>query len=298
MTDEEQFKFASDLAKKLKDTPSELQIPVYKSTLNNISDLKERSKVENIVDMMIKINTPSNVVVLIHGIRTYAPWQELLKSELDKHGVKSYPIGYGYFDSFRFWFPYFFRQGPIEKITQELRNIQAKYPTDNIIVIAHSFGTYVISKILLNSPDVKINRLLLCGSIIKNSFRWDKLPKIPRGGIINDCGLKDIWPLLAKSLSWGYGSTGRFGFKSSEVTDRYHDFGHSDFFDHEFMQKFWIPFILHGQPVKSEKKPISSGWLIPFDILPISTICLICLPIINYRHELLAILKNFILNLN
>lgn len=149
---------------------------------------------------------------------------------------------------------------------------------------------------LSKNPDIKIHRLLLCGSIVKNAFRWDKLPKIPQNGIINDCGSKDFYPILAKALSWGYGSSGRFGFKTNEVEDRYHDFGHSDFFELEFMKKFWIPFIIRGERIQSDwntKIPNPCFLLNQLDSLPIKSIFLAIGIFYHYQDNLLEFIKLF-----
>lgn len=296
MSDKDVQKFVCNLNIKLSNTPDHLKLQIIKDSLNTIQDPSQKALAESLLDIYINVvGLPSNIVVLIHGIRTYAQWQELLKSELESNDTKTYTIGYGYFDAFRFWFPFVFRRFPINKVKQQLRNIQTKHPKDKIIVVAHSYGTYVISKIISDEPDIKVHRLLLCGSIIKNSFRWDKLARLPQGGIINDCGTKDIWPVLAKSLSWGYGSSGRFGFQTSEVENRYHDLGHSDFFEAEFMKQFWLPFIITGTPIKSEwnkQIPNPPIWIQIFDILPISNLILFGSTIIIFWNKLAMILKN------
>jgi len=70
--------------------------------------------------------------------------------------------------------------------------------------------------------------------------------------VINDAGTSDYWPVLASLLSWGYGASGAFGFKTICVKDRFHDCGHSDFFSDEHMQKYWVPFLVDGQVVTSD----------------------------------------------
>ena len=296
MSNRDVEQFVYNLRNKLSNTPDNLKLKTIKDALNTIQDPSQKSLAESLLDIVTNVvGLPSNIVVLIHGIRTYAQWQELLKSELESKDTKAFTIGYGYFDAFRFWFPFVFRRFPINKVKQQLRNIQTNHPKDKIIVVAHSYGTYVISKIISDEPDIKVHRLLLCGSIIKNSFRWDKLARLPQGGIINDCGTKDIWPVLAKSLSWGYGSSGRFGFQTSEVENRYHNLGHSDFFEIEFMRQFWLPFLLNGECIKSDwNKQIPNPPILIkfFDILPTSNLILFGTPIIMYRNELVMILKN------
>ncbi len=72
------------------------------------------------------------------------------------------------------------------------------------------------------------------------------------GHILNDCGKKDVWPVLAKSMSWGYGSTGTYGMKSGTVHDRFHPINHSQYFNDKFVKKYWKPFIKERKIVKTE----------------------------------------------
>ena len=51
------------------------------------------------------------VVLLIHGIRTQADWGPMVRSKLEVPGkIEVIPIKYGYFDAFRFWFPFWTTQ--------------------------------------------------------------------------------------------------------------------------------------------------------------------------------------------
>ena len=239
--------FRNQLLDELKDLSQEKQLNHIKIRIASIPDEKDRQLAETFLSFGIFLSAPKLVVALIHGIRTYATWQELVRHRLDQCGsTTTYSIGYGYLDAFRFWCP-FTRKTPIERILKELRGIQMKHRNDKVCVIAHSFGTYIVSKILLQHPDVQLDRLLFCGSVIPENFGWDNIANFPSGGVVNDCGSKDIWPVLAKCASWGYGASGTFGFKTYKVRDRYHDFGHSDFFDKDFIERFWLPFLLEAK---------------------------------------------------
>ncbi len=192
------------------------------------------------------------IVVLIHGIRTFAEWQDKVKNEFsqDLH-ISVVAIGYDYFDLLRFWCPLFFRNAPIRRVEQQLRNITSENNHAKLVVVAHSFGTYIISNILRFSPDIRIERLLLCGSIIKTDWRWDLVPQRPKL-ILNDVGDKDIFPVLAKAASWGYGASGTFGFKAQEVNDRFHHCKHSDFFELDHIKNFWVPFLKEAHIAQSD----------------------------------------------
>lgn len=193
------------------------------------------------------------IVVLIHGIRTHAEWQERLKTQLEATGIKGIPIGYGFFDLFRFLCPLFTRAKPQRRVERELRSIRSKYPNAEISVVAHSFGTYLMSQILEDATDIRIHRLLLCGSVIPRDYRWDKVKSRVTGTVLNEAGAKDIWPALAR-VTWGFGPSGTLGFKTAHVDDRFHNCGHSDFFQEQHMTKYWLPFLSDGQIV-----PLANG---------------------------------------
>ncbi|WP_442776344.1 hypothetical protein [Sphaerotilus montanus] len=204
------------------------------------------------------------VVALVHGIRTSANWQEKVRESFcGENNVKVYPIGYGYFDVFRFIGP--LRSEPIKRVRDELRDLRRIHPECDLVVVAHSFGTYIISKILSNSPDIRISRILLCGSIIPEDYRWNNISlPLNQNTLINEVGTKDYWPVVARVVSLGYGGSGSFGFKTARVLDRYFDYGHSDFFTKEHFDNFWRPFILDGKVVRSpwdSQRPTPSMWL-------------------------------------
>ncbi|WP_417408378.1 caspase family protein [Hoeflea sp.] len=197
-------------------------------------------------------NTDSikQIVILLHGIRTRAWWQgtltTLIESETDSIVI---PIKYGRFDLFRFILPFYFLKNPtISKIEKRIEDTIDQFPDAKITIIAHSFGTYALSEILFRNPRIRLNRIVLCGAIIRNDFPWDRLysqiaDTNSRSSIINECGLRDIWPLAAQSLTWGYGSSGVDGFGTVGVRDRFHDLGHSDFLTEEFARTYWLPLI-------------------------------------------------------
>lgn len=236
-------------------TPDESKLSVFQGFLCGITDPTERQQLETLywISKSLHPSNPSqDIVVLIHGIRTNAPWQEKFAAKLEElPNIKAVPIGYGYFDAPRFWFPFITRREPIEHVARQIRTLKNDNPNARISVIAHSFGTYIISKILDDQTDISIHRLQLCGSIISPKFRWDKAKPRIKGAVLNDVGTNDIWPPLATCLTWDYGPTGALGFKDASVRDRFFKCGHSDFFTDNHMEKYWIPFLIDGQIVSS-----------------------------------------------
>ena len=191
---------------------------------------------------------PDHIVVLIHGIRTHASWAEMVGSVLAKEtGAKVVPLKYGFFDVFRFLCPFFTRLAPVERIVRELRDLRTQYPTARISVVAHSFGTYALIR-ALEEPDIHLHRVILCGCIVRETFRRARYSaQLGKDPLLNDCGTHDVWPVLAKSITWGYGATGTFGFGTVGVHDRFNKFGHGDYFDSGFIEKYWVPFIRDGE---------------------------------------------------
>jgi len=207
------------------------------------------------------IPLPKHVVVLLHGMNTNAEWQEALADAIRNcSNLEPLVVGYGNFHPLKFWFPFFFRQGRINKVATDLRGICKRNPNVHISVVAHSFGTYIISRIIEKYPDVKLHRILLCGAIVDTDYDWSMVTSQFKYPVINDIGRRDPWPSMAKSLSWGFGDSGCIGFQNSLVRDRHFTYGHSGFLNPKHMQKFWLPYLLDGKvvhsPYTSKRRPM------------------------------------------
>jgi TIR domain len=197
------------------------------------------------IDRPVQVLRRLQLVILLHGIMTRAEWLTSIRSLLEDDDVTVVePCGYGFFSALGLWFPFVFRQLPISVVESKLRDAISRHESERreIIVIAHSYGTYILSQILRSSPDIEVDRVLFCGSIVRENYRWDQLPNRP-DQVVNEAGSRDIWPILAKSCSWGYGTTGTFGFLGFGVEDRFHNLSHSDFFKTGFAERFWKPWV-------------------------------------------------------
>lgn len=246
-------------------SPPQKQLQLLQELIAKIDDPLERERIETFVSLARCIpQAPETILVLIHGIRTDAVWHDDLQSVVEAEGVKIkkiVQINFGFFSTPRFlWWG---RGKALDHVTEQLRVIKSDYPTDRFVVIAHSFGTYLITKILDKFSDIRIDHLVLCGAVVRQKFPWHRLPNWPKEGVVNDCGTKDPWPIFAKIITFGFGASGRFGFQSVKVKNRYHDIDHSGFFNHDFFKKFWLPLIANNHFVTSEwnYKRKSTKWI-------------------------------------
>lgn len=254
--------FVKEIQRQVDAAPLQHRQELLVQKLRSIEDRKLRAELETLWPLARSVPAPAGTIVLLfHGIRTEGVWQDKAKQVLSKlNNCTVFPIKYGFFSAIGFWLPIPFRSRVVKKVVDELRDVRSRYSNHQVCVVAHSFGTYAISRVLLRHTDIQIYRLILCGSIIKRQFRWDRLARYPIGGVQNLCGTKDNWPILAYALSWGYGPSGTFGFGTSRVNDAFFESGHSDFFNADFIKRLWVPFFQDGIEIQSATERTSPPW--------------------------------------
>jgi len=200
-----------------------------------------------------------HVVLTLHGIRDYAEWTQTVEEAFAEYGdVEVVGVRYGFFPAPRFLAPpplnVLLMRGPLSRAEREYRNIRDEYGQDaKVSIIAHSFGTHLLTR-LLRKPHIRFHRVILCGSVVGQSFEWEHVKdKIgerdqpTRNYLLNDCGNSDPWPPLGEAAGWGYGAIGTNGAGSSYVRDRCHEGGHSLFFNLELIKRHWVPYIIFGE---------------------------------------------------
>jgi pimeloyl-ACP methyl ester carboxylesterase len=199
--------------------------------------------------------TGDRIVILIHGIRTRALWMDEVKPALESDGFFVAPTSYGRYGLLRFLMPgEWLRQRAIDRVVTDIvtaRRISARRTGQepaSMSVIAHSFGTYVLSRIIADHPELQWNRIIFCGSVVREDFPLHQYLDRFDVPILNEIGTRDFWPALAESVGWGYGSVGSTGFNRPPVTSRWHKgFTHSQFLSKKFCRTQWIPFLRDGE---------------------------------------------------
>jgi hypothetical protein len=207
-----------------------------------------------------KVGTPQvskrrHIILLVHGIRDFALWQEVVRRPLEDAGFIVESTNYGRFNLLEFLLPInLFRNRAIETISRQIRIVRQNNHDSDISVIAHSFGTYVISKLMKTHFDVNFHKVIFCGSVVPYNFKYEDFQNRFSAPIVNEVGTRDIWPAIAESLTLGYGSAGTYGFHRPLVRDRWHNKAtHGYFLKAVFCKKFWVPFLIDGEFVRASE---------------------------------------------
>ena len=213
--------------------------------------------------------TLDHLVVLVHGINTRALWMGEVKPALERAGFSVGLTSYGKFGVPRFLSPFpWLRQKAIRRVVSDINTAKRshKLMTGNdpqyMSLIAHSFGTYVVGRILTDYPEFHWRRIIFCGSVVRDNFPFDQVLERFGQPLVNEVGTKDYWPALAESAGWGYGSVGSTGFNRPPVETRWHKgFRHSDFLTEAFCNEFWIPFLQGGKLKRADKPAELPYWI-------------------------------------
>jgi hypothetical protein len=121
------------------------------------------------------------VVITVHGIRTHARWQKELDSCLANADFVPESLDYGWFSALLFVFKSQ-RDKKVQWFRDKYQDLSAMYPGTVPSVIAHSFGTYIISKAIREyRPIIKFDRVILCGSIVQEDLPWSQ---VIQGGLV------------------------------------------------------------------------------------------------------------------
>jgi hypothetical protein len=192
-----------------------------------------------------------HLVILVHGIRDIARWQNEVGRALESEGFIVEHTSYGRLNLIAFLAPIdYFRKKAAARVWTDIQHARMLHPEADVSIIAHSFGTFVVTRILKEQFALELNRLLLCGSVVRYDFPFEQIQNRFTPPLVNDVGTADPWPAMAESLTTGYGSAGTFGFNRPGVRDRYHNGkSHGYFLNGGFARTYWAPFLRDGTVV-------------------------------------------------
>lgn len=215
----------------------------------------------------------SNLVITVHGIRTFGQWQvrlaRLIRDADPATRIENYR--YGYFSVLAFLLPPF-RWLATKRFRKALRSIVSRNPGARISIVAHSFGTHIVAwglRGLRLGERPKVHTILLAGSVLKSDFPWSDLQDDDTlYRVVNDCGTHDNILLLSQFLVLLTGMAGRLGFSgmtSDRFLNRYFVGGHSLYFEKagvpsdDFMKKYWVPIFVSDATVEYVDERIVKG---------------------------------------
>lgn len=199
------------------------------------------------------LNLINELVVSIHGVESRGQWQIQITPELS--GIEGFVHDPHLYGRFPFWKILFkrSRQKEIDKFYDRLNRFSEHYPNVRPSIIAHSFGTYIVSQAIINYEAIHIDKLILCGSIINHEYGWQKLfddERIRR--VRNEVAKKDKvvalfnWKLMRRLVP-NAGTSGIKPFKndiSNFEEQVFQGYTHSShFIANMHCRVFWLPFL-------------------------------------------------------
>ena len=160
--------------------------------------------------MQPPVSAERPIVFSLHGIRTRGEWQKaVLTRVLSAAGFDHLALDFGLFRVFRLFRPTVRRRQVDwfrDRYTADMRGCSS-LPS----IIAHSFGTYIVAEAMRIYPEVRFNRVIRCGSIVRQDFPWSRLIDTGRvQRVLNECRQRDFW---AGIVVWAVGDTGPSGVK-------------------------------------------------------------------------------------
>ena len=225
------------------------------SEQRNITHSKERASSRPVETATTAEASPGvtrldHLVVLVHGANTDGIWEGVVEPELEKAGFTVVRTSYGNNVSCLL--------SPREKARDEaivhvlrdirdaLRNYKVKWGHEPLkkSVIGHSFGCYVICQTLVQATELEWDRIVFCGSVVRNDFEFNRVSHQFGDPLLNLVGTLDYYPVLAAWINKRLGSSGSTGLnRSKTLTNWHHGLGHGGFLTASFTEKVFVPFL-------------------------------------------------------
>jgi hypothetical protein len=184
------------------------------------------------------------IIVTLHGIRTRGEWQKRIAPRIARFGMIPILLDYGYFNLFQFLNP-LARSRRVHWLRDEIATVRRDYPRAPISIVAHSLGTYLVARMIEETPAFHFETLLFSGSIVRADYDWSAVLESNRVNYVaNYIAGKDIWPLLASLCVAGAGNTGNNGFSTTHgalFQHTHRKYGHSDYFRPFNFEALWLP---------------------------------------------------------
>lgn len=188
-----------------------------------------------------------HVVIIVPGIQDRGlSWKPVIET-LESHGFAVELVKWSpFFDVLRFLAPIrWIRRWAIRQLEKRIQDVYSYHKQMKTSYIAHSFGSFVLCHLLRREHYLTgTHRIILCGSVLPETFKFPSFMERYEPPVLNEIGMKDYWPLVAKCCTFGYGAIGTYGYGGAPVVDRFHlGVAHGDFSNEDFCTKYWVPFL-------------------------------------------------------
>jgi len=206
---------------------------------------------------ILDLNSQDKALVTIHGIRSQGEWNAEIVHIASSNGWIVAPFFYGY-QSIRALSDTKLRDRIVDRLREHICDISSRYGA-HVSVIAHSFGTYLITRYLLGFDVVpySVDTLILTGSILNKDLDLERF----RGkvaSIVNEIAPNDPVVSWARAASLYkddlIGDSGRVGFTGKSdllVQGTCEIFTHENVIKRDVIVNRWMPrleaFVARGQ---------------------------------------------------
>jgi len=149
------------------------------------------------------------VVLSLHGVDTRGEWQKKVAPTLSRSGLTPYPLDYGRLPRWAMAIP-LVRTRLVNWLNKQIDEVRAAEGIDRPSVIAHSFGTYLLTQTLKKYRHIRLDNVVFCGSIVDPTFDWSsQLGECQLNALRNEVGGKDLWSGITRWLGWLIPEVGR-----------------------------------------------------------------------------------------
>lgn len=204
-----------------------------------------------------------HILMSIHGIETRGAWQKELQASCDQAqaGLQHRPLDFDLFRALSLLIPSQ-RARKVEWFLQTYTRIVKEEQLGDALpsIIAHSFGSYIVAKAMERYPEVRFDRIILCGSIVRRDYPWaSRFQQGQVRRVLNDFGRRDIWVRVAETVIEDAGSSGYRGFDDTAepalIQRRHETWRHSDYFYPLNYDRNWIPFLVGARDPDTGDQP-------------------------------------------
>lgn len=178
--------------------------------------------------------TVRRVVFIMHGIRDLGEWSSTFETALQRqmtqvdpeHKLAIASIRYGYFGMGQFLLRRD-RQKYVQWFMDQYTETLARYPqAEEIHFIGHSNGTYLLASALEKYQSLRIDRLVLAGSVVPKAYPWKEIfdrkqVKLVRNYVAEDDMVVALFPRFfeMRPMLWLGNDIGSAGFNGFDAGD-------------------------------------------------------------------------------